>query len=71
MLAVAAGVCRCRSPRIGACPALVALVPAIASRAPGLADVGLNVGVLAFTLGPRVATTLVFGLMSAAGGDAG
>jgi putative ABC transport system permease protein len=44
--------------------ALVALVPASVS-APGLADVRINGGVLAFTIGISVATALMFGLVSA------
>ena len=47
-------------------PALVALVPATVT-APALADVGLNVGVLLFTLGLALATTMAFGLITAAG----
>ena len=43
--------------------ALVALVPKSVS-VPGLADVRINGGVLAFTLGVSVATALVFGLVS-------
>ena len=44
--------------------ALVALVPKSVT-APGLADVRINAGVLAFTLGISVVTALVFGLVSA------
>jgi putative ABC transport system permease protein len=44
--------------------ALVALVPTSVN-APGLADVRINAGVLAFTLVISVATALVFGLVSA------
>ncbi|HEV3199447.1 MAG TPA: ABC transporter permease [Bryobacteraceae bacterium] len=44
--------------------ALVALVPKSVS-VPGIADVRINGGVLAFALGITVATALVFGVMSA------
>ena len=68
VLAVAAGVVGLVAAYWGV-PALVALVPDSVG-VPGLADAGLNPGVLAFTLGLAVLTTLVFGLISAAGAAA-
>ena len=50
--------------RIGAFPALVALVPRNVN-VPGLDAVGINRGVLAFAFGVSVATALAFGLFAA------
>jgi putative ABC transport system permease protein len=63
VLALAAG-CAGALVALWGARALVALVPTSVS-APGLADVRINGGVLAFTLGVSVATALVFGLASA------
>ena len=63
VLAVVAGAAGIALAYVGT-PALVALIPQ-AVRAPGLADVGLNGRVLAYTFGVSVAAALAFGLMSA------